>query len=170
MDLVCLGTVIRETVGGVKEAKKLNWDVDMVCFSPGYNSYVVGLCLKAGFSPDGLYATGQSNYVYPDSELESIREFCKKHKEWYGKDPDLPTSAGWGGMDYLIKVAEKAGPDLTREKWIDTAESYGVYKDPIFGGVDVEFTSEQHQGAFDAIMSQVKNNKFVKIDYVSFRE
>ena len=170
VDVVCLATVIRETVGGVKETKKLNWDVDMVCFSPGYNSYVVGLCLKAGFSPDGLYATGQSNYVYPDSELATIRDFCKRHMELYGKQPDLPTSAGYSGLDYFIKVAEKAGPDLTREKWIDTAEHYGVYKDPTFGGVDVEFTPQQHQGAFDAILSQVRNNKFVKITDVSFRD
>lgn len=169
VEIVCLATVIRETVGALKEAKKLNWDVDMVGFSPAYNSYVLGLCLKAGFSPDGFYATGQSPYVYPDSELETIREFCKKHQELFGKDPDLPTVAGYSGLDYFIKVAEKAGPELNREKWIDTAENYGVYKDEIFGGVDVEFTPTNHQGAFEAILNQVQNNKFVKVAGISYR-
>ncbi|MBI9077479.1 MAG: ABC transporter substrate-binding protein [Desulfatibacillum sp.] len=169
VQVVCLATVIRETVGALKEAKKLNWDVDMVGFSPAYNVYVVGLCLKAGFSPDGFYATGQTPYVYPDSPYESVRDWCARHKEMFGKDPDIPTSAGWGALDYFIKVAEKVGPELTREKWIDAAESYGVYKDPVFHGVDIEFTKDQHQGAYEAIMSQVKDNKFVKVADVSYR-
>ncbi|WP_028313902.1 ABC transporter substrate-binding protein [Desulfatibacillum aliphaticivorans] len=170
VEVVCLGTVIRETVGALKEAKKLNWDVDMVGISPAYTTYVVGLCLKAGFSPDGFYATGQTPYIYPDSPYDSVREWCAKHKEMFGKDPDIPTSAGWAALDYFIKVAEKAGPDLTREKWIDTAEHFGVYKDTMFHGVDIEFTPKQHQGAYDAILSQVENNKFVQVADVSFRD
>jgi ABC-type branched-subunit amino acid transport system substrate-binding protein len=169
VQLVVLATVIRETVGALKEAEKLNWKVDMAGMSPSYTSYVIGLCLKAGFSADGFYATGQSPYIYPDSPLESIRKFCAKHKEWFGKDPDLPTSAGYTGIDYFAKVAEKVGKDLTREKWVDAAENYGVYKDEFFGGVPIQFTSKNHQGAFDAIMSQVKDNKFVKIADVSYR-
>ncbi len=169
VQLVVLATVLRETVGALKEAKKLNWDVDMAGMTPAYTSYVVGLCLKAGFSADGFYATGQSPYIYPDSPLESIRKFCAKHKEWFEKDPDIPTSAGYTGIDFFAKVAQKVGKDLTREKWIDAAESYGVYKDEFFGSVPLQFTTTNHQGTFEAIMSQVKDNKFVKIADVSYR-
>ncbi|MCG6908640.1 MAG: ABC transporter substrate-binding protein [Deltaproteobacteria bacterium] len=169
VQLVCLATVIRETVGALKEAKKLDWQVDMVGFSPTYTTYVIGLCLKAGFSADGYYATGQGPYVYADSPIQSIRDFCARHKAMFGKDPDLPTSAGYTGLDYFIKVAQKVGPDLTREKWIDAAESYGVYKDTYFHGVDIEFTKTNHQGADQAILSQVKDNKFVKVANVSYK-
>jgi ABC-type branched-subunit amino acid transport system substrate-binding protein len=169
VQLVILATVIRETVGALKEAKKLNWEVDMAGMTPAYTSYVVGLCLKAGFSADGFYATGQTPYIYADSPLESIRKFCAKHKEWFEKDPDIPTSAGYTGIDFFAKVAQKAGKDLTREKWIDAAEKYGVYKDENFGGVPIQFTTTNHQGTFQAIISQVKDNKFVKIGDVSYR-
>jgi branched-chain amino acid transport system substrate-binding protein len=168
VQLVVLATVIRETVGALKEAKKLNWEVDMAGMTPAYTSYVVGLCLKAGFSADGFYATGQNPYIYPDSPVESIRKFCAKHKEWFGKDPDIPTSAGYTGIDFFAKVAQKVGKDLTREKWIDAAEHYGIYKDN-FEGVPIQFTTTNHQGAFQAIMSQVKDNKFVKIADVSYK-
>jgi branched-chain amino acid transport system substrate-binding protein len=90
------------------------------------------------------------------------------HKEWFGKEPDIPTSAGYTGIDYFAKVAQKVGKDLTREKWIDAAESYGVYKDN-FEGVPIQFTPTNHQGAFEAILSQVKDNKFVKIADVSYK-
>jgi branched-chain amino acid transport system substrate-binding protein len=168
VQFVVLATVIRETVGALKEAKKLNWEVEMGGMTPAYTSYVVGLCLKAGFSANGFYATGQYPYIYPDSPVESIRKFCAKHKEWFGKDPDIPTSAGYTGIDFFAKVAQKVGKDLTREKWIDAAEHYGIYKDN-FEGVPIQFTTTNHQGAFQAIMSQVKDNKFVKIADVSYK-
>ncbi len=169
VQLVVLATVIRETVGALKEAKKLNWNVDMVGMSPAYTHTVLDLCLKAGFSAQGFYATGQTPYIYPDSPIASVKAFCKKHKEWFGKDPDLPTSAGYAGLDFFAKVAAKVGKDLTREKWLDAAEHYGVYKDEHFGGVDVHFTTTSHQGAFNAILTQVQNDKFVKIADVSYR-
>jgi branched-chain amino acid transport system substrate-binding protein len=169
VQVVVLATVIRETVGALKEIKKLNWNVVAVGMSPTYTHTVLDLCQKAGFSANGYYATGQTPYVYPDSSLATVRAFCKKHKEWYGKDPDLPTSAGYVGIDFFAKVAAKVGKDLTREKWIDAAEHYGVYKDETFGGVDVIFTPTNHQGAFGAILTQVQGDKFVKVADVSYK-
>jgi ABC-type branched-subunit amino acid transport system substrate-binding protein len=169
VQLVVLATVIRETVGALKEAKKINWNVDMAGMSPSFLHMVIDLCLKAGFSPDGYYATNQSPYIYPESPLATVRAFYKKHKEWFGKDPDMPTIAGYTGLDFFAKVAAKVGKDLTREKWIDAAEHYGVFKDEYFGGVDVQFTTTNHQGAFGAILTQVKDNKFVKIADVSYK-
>lgn len=169
VQLVILATVIRETVGALKEIKTLNWNVEAAGMSPSFTHTVIELCLKAGFSPQGYYATGQTPYIYPDSSIASVRAFCKKHKEWYGKDPDLPTAAGYIGLDFFAKVAAKVGKNLTREKWIDAAEHYGVYKDEYFGGVDVKFTPTNHQGSFEAILTQVQNDKFVKLANVSYK-
>jgi branched-chain amino acid transport system substrate-binding protein len=169
VQVVVLATVIRETVGALKEIKTLNWSVEAVGMSPAYTHTALELCLKAGFSPNGFYATGQSPYIYPDSPIASIRAFCKKHKEWYGKDPDMPTSAGYAGLDFFAKVAAKVGRNLTREKWIDAAENYGVFKDEHFGGADVHFTTTNHQGAFASILTQVQGDKFVKVADISYR-
>lgn len=169
VQLVVLATVIRETVGALKEVKKLNWNVETVGLSPAYTHTVIELCQKAGFSPQGFYASGQTPYIYPDSPMASVRAFCKKHKEWFGKDPDLPTSAGYTGLDFFAKVAAKVGKNLTRERWIDAAENYGVYKDEYFGAVDVHFTPTNHQGSFNAILTQVQNDKFLKVADVSYR-
>jgi branched-chain amino acid transport system substrate-binding protein len=169
VQVVVLATVIRETVGALKEIKKLNWNVVAAGMSPTFLHMVIELCQKAGFSADGYYAANQTPYVYPDSPLPSVRAFCKKHKEWFGKDPDMPTTAGYAGLDFFIKVAQKVGKNLTREKWIDAAEHYGVYKDENFGGADITFTPTNHQGAFGAILTQVQGDKFVKIADVSYK-
>jgi ABC-type branched-subunit amino acid transport system substrate-binding protein len=162
--MVVLATVIRETVGALKEANKIGWKVDMAGMSPAYTAHVPGLCLKAGFSPDGFYATGQSPYIYPDSEFESIRDFCTRHREMFdGQNPDLPTSAGYGAMEYFRLAAEQVGKDLTREKFIDAMETFDKVPDPFFHGVPITYTPTNHQGAFGVIISQVKDGKFMKI-------
>ena len=162
-ELVVLATVIRETVGALKEANKLGWKVDMAGMSPSYTAYVPMLCLKAGFSPDGFYATGQSPYIYPDSPVESIRAFCERHNKMFGKMPDLPTSAGYAGVEFFRLAAEKAGKDLTREKFIDAMETFREEPDRFFHGVPITFTPTNHQGAFGAVISQVQKGKYVKI-------
>jgi ABC-type branched-subunit amino acid transport system substrate-binding protein len=45
VQIVVLATVIRETVGALKEAKQIGWKVDMCGMSPAYTKYVPGLCL-----------------------------------------------------------------------------------------------------------------------------
>jgi ABC-type branched-subunit amino acid transport system substrate-binding protein len=163
VQLVVLATVIRETVGALKEAKKLGWNVDMCGMTPAFTKYVPLLCKKAGFSPDGFYCTGQTPMVYADSPLPTVRAWWKRHVEWFGKDPDLPTAAGWGALNYFEIAAKRMGRDLTREKFIDALETFRNVPDETFGGAPVTFTSTYHQGADQAFMSQVRGGRYIKI-------
>ncbi len=171
VQLVVLATVIRETVGALKEANMLEWKVDMVGMTPAFTSYVIGLSLKVGFSPDGFYCAGQTPYVYADSPQPSVREWWKRHVQMFGKDPDMPTSAGYAGIEFFRIAAEKVGRDLTREKFIDALESFRNVPDETFGGAPITFTSTSHQGAYQVFMSQVKGGKFIKIsDFIDYRK
>lgn len=171
VQLVVLATIIRETVGALKEAKKLGWEVDMCGMTPAFTKFVPLLCKKAGISADGFYCTAQTPMVYADSPRPQVREWWKRHVEWFGKDPDLPTAAGYSGVHYFAIAAEKVGRDLTREKFIDALESFRDVPDEIFGGPPITFTSTNHQGADQVFMSQVKGGKYVKIsDFINYRE
>jgi len=148
VQVVVLATVIRETVGALKEARKIGWKVDMCGMSPAYTKYVPLLSMKAGFSADGFYCVGQTPMVYV---------------EWFGKDPDLPTTAGYAGVHYFAIAAQKVGRNLTREKLIDAMEKFKDEPDTIFGGPSYTFTSTNHQGAFYSSMNILKENRFVVI-------
>jgi len=169
VDIVVLATVIRETVGALKEANKLGWKVVMTGMSPAYTMMVVDLCTSAGFSADGLYATGQSPYPYADSLVPGVADWVQRHIRWFGKEPDLATTGGYAGLDFFQQAAEKVGRDLTREKLITTMETMGSVPDRNFGGPDTTFTPTNHQGAFDAVLFQVKDGKFVKVADVSYK-
>jgi ABC-type branched-subunit amino acid transport system substrate-binding protein len=170
VQMVVLATVIRETVGALKEANKIGWKVDMCGMSPAYTIYVPMLCQKAGFSPDGFYSTGQTPYPYEDSSREFVRDWYKRHMEWFGKPPDLPTAAGYMALDFFAQAAEKCGKDLTREKLIDALETFNDVPDVNFGGPPLTFNKTSHQGAYDAIMFQVKGGKWAQIsDIIGYK-
>ncbi|MFH2131027.1 MAG: ABC transporter substrate-binding protein [bacterium] len=163
VDLVVTATVIRETVGALAEAKKLQWDVDMCGMSPAYTKYIPYLSEKAGFSADGYYSTGQSPYIYPDHENPKAREFYKNYEAMFGKAPDLPSVAGYSALDVFYQVAMEVGKDLTREKFIDQLESRGEFLDENFDGPPTKFTSTDHQGVDQAYIFQIQKGKWVKI-------
>jgi len=163
VQLVVLGTVIRETVGAWREGKKIGWNVDMCGLTPAYTQYAVDLIQKAGSNPDGLYTSGQTEYPYEDSPLQSVRDWYKRHMALYGKPGDLPTTAGYAGVHYFAMAAQKVGRDLTREKFIDALETFRDVPDDVFGGVPITFTNQSHQGAYDVYMFQVKEGKWRRI-------
>lgn len=162
-DMVVTATVIRESVGALAAARKLQWDVDMCGMSPAYTKYIPYLAGKAGFSADGYYATGQSPYIYPDHENPRARKFYKEYQEMFGKAPDMPSVAGYSAMQVFYDVAMMVGKDLTREKFIDALENRGSFDDEYFSGPPTNFTSTSHKGVDQAIMFQLRNNKWVKI-------
>jgi ABC-type branched-subunit amino acid transport system substrate-binding protein len=171
VELVILATIIRETVGALKEAKKIGWKVDMAGMTPTFTKYVPLLCKKAGFSADGFYASAQTPMVYPDSPRKTVRDWWQRHVKMFGKDPDLPTSAGYAALYYFEVAAKKVGRDLTREKFIDALESFRDIPDPTFGGPPLTFTSTNHQGADRVFISQVKGGKYIKItDFINYRD
>ena len=171
VQLVVLATVIRETVGAFREAKKIGWNVDMCGMTPAYTQYAIDLLEKAGSSADGLYVTGQTEYPYEDSPLASVRDWYKRHLAWFGKPGDLPTTAGYAGVHYFAIAAQKAGRALTREKLVDTLETFQEVPDDVFGGAPVTFTNTSHQGAYNVFMFQVQRGKWKRIsDLLDYRK
>ena len=169
VDLVVLGTVIRETVGALKEAKEVGWKVSMSGGPAAFTKYVPLLAKKAGFSADGFYCGAETPYVYADSDIPFVRKWYKRHTEWYGKGPDMPTAVGYIAMWFFELGAKKAGKDLTREKLIDALETIKDVQDP-FKSSPITFTPKSHLGQHKFFMTQVKNGKFVKIsDFFTFK-
>ncbi len=163
VDFVMLATVIRETVGALAEAKKLQWDVEMCGYSPAYSQLIPYLAGKVGISADGFYATGGQPYIYADHANPKAREFYKNYKRTYGKDPDMLAAYGYNIVEIFKRVAEPLGRNLTRERVIDELETWTEVQDTIFDGVPTTFTSTDHQGQYESIMFQVQKNKWVKI-------
>ena len=161
-DFIVLGTVIRETVGALKETNKIGWDVPMIGMASAMTKYVPYLAMNAGFSADGLYVVGHTPYIYPDSKVEGVSEWYQRYKEKFEKDPDMPVAHGYEAMSWLAVALEKAGRDLTREKLIDALESFNGVAGSM-GSQALTFTSKSHLGADKAFIAQIQKGKFIQL-------
>jgi branched-chain amino acid transport system substrate-binding protein len=146
VQLVALGTVLRETVGAWKEAKKIGWDVDMCTLKQCCNFYVPLLCKKAGVSPEGLYSTVMCHFPHENSDLPYVSHFYKKYKEVYNQPADGPSFSGPIALHYVEVALKKAGPDLTREKFVEALETFNNYKAGKLGMVPLTYTNTDHTG------------------------
>jgi len=170
VQLLVLATVIRETVGALKEVKKIDWKVDVCALIPAFTKDVLMLAKQSGTSAEGMYCTGQTPLIEPDSPLPFVREWYERHRKWYGKEPEQQVWAGYSVLHFFAVAAEKAGRELTREALVDALETFREVEDP-FGGPPLTFTKTNHLGADRVFMSQVRGGKFVKIsDFIDYRK
>ena len=163
-DLVILGTIIRETIGTIGTARKLGWNVDFMGTSASYTDLIHKL---GGAAMNGFYSTNTVNNPYMDDASKNVREWAVRYKDKYKEDPTVFSVYGFQVIDLFARVAEKAGPNLTTDTFVNSIESFSMPRD-MFGGDAVSFTKTKHLGSNRARLSQIVNGKWTPItDYIT---
>ncbi len=108
-DLVVLGTIIRETIGTVGEARKTGFNPTFLGSSAAYTD----LIHKLGGKPmDGIYATMTVQNPYTDEQSQPLRFWANKYKTKFNEDPTVFSVYGYSIIQDFIQAANKAGPNL----------------------------------------------------------
>ncbi len=163
-DFVVLGTIIRETLGAIGTARKLGWNVDFMGSSAAYTDLIHKL---GGPAMNGFYATNTVNNPYMDDASKNVRDWAVKYKDKYKEDPAVFSVYGYQIIDLFARIADKAGPTLTTDTFINTLEKFSVPRD-MFGADEMSFTKTKHLGSNRARLSQIVNGKWTPItDYIT---
>jgi branched-chain amino acid transport system substrate-binding protein len=163
-DLVVLGTIIRETIGTIATARKLGWGVDFMGSTAAYTDLIHKL---GGPAMNGFYAASTVNNPYLDDASRNVREWASKYKQKYKEDPAVFSVYGWQVIDLFIQVAEKAGPKLTTDSFVNALENFSSPRD-MFGSDAMVFSKTKHLGSNRARLSQIINGKWTPItDYIT---
>ncbi len=80
-DLVVLGTVIRETIGAMTEAKKLGWTVDFLGATP---TNVIEVPTLGKDAVEGLYAAAEMEVPYEDTAKGKVKDWLANYKKMFG--------------------------------------------------------------------------------------
>jgi branched-chain amino acid transport system substrate-binding protein len=164
-DLVVLGTIIRETVGTMAEARKTGFNPVFVGSSAVYTDLIPKL---GGKLTEGLFATMTSQHPYLDAAEQPIRFWATKYKTRTNEDPTVFSVYGWGAMDAFLKVAYKTGPNLTTDAFVKTMEGMTFTRD-MFGTAELTFGPNKHLGNQFSRLSQIQDGRWKVIsDYVAF--
>lgn len=165
-DMVVLGTIIRETIGGIATARRLGFNPTFVGSSAAYTDLIHKL---GGPAMNGLYAAMTVQNPYLDEASQPIRFWANKYKTKYNEDPTVFSVYGYSAMDAFIRGASKAGNNLTTESFIKAMDNMTIPPD-IFGSAEMTFTSTKRLGSNATRLSQLQDNRwkvvseYMKID------
>jgi len=161
--MVVLGTIIRETIGAIGEARKTAYSPTFIGSSAAYTD----LIHKLGGKPmDGLYATHTSQHPYLDEASQPIRFWANKYKTKFNEDPTVFSVYGYNVIDAFLAAAQKAGPNLSTDSFIKAMDTMVIPVD-MFGSPEARFGPQRRLGNEFSRLSQLQDARWkVVSDYV----
>ncbi|HMN80353.1 MAG TPA: ABC transporter substrate-binding protein, partial [Burkholderiaceae bacterium] len=162
-DTVVMGTIIRETVGTLAEAKKIGWTPEYLGSSASYTHLIHQL---GGPVANGFLATHTVAHPYLDDASDKIRFWANKYKTMFNENPDVFSVYGYLLMDQTARAIEKAGPNLTTDGFIRALDS-ATFEPDMFGADRASYTPTKHLGSNKSRLSQIKDGRWSVIsEYV----
>ncbi|HNE71972.1 MAG TPA: ABC transporter substrate-binding protein, partial [Giesbergeria sp.] len=155
-DMVVLGTIIRETIGGIGTARKLGYNPVFLGSSAAYTDLIHKL---GGKAMDGLYATMTVQNPYLDDASQPIRFWANKYKTAFNEDPAVFSVYGYLAIDSFIRAAQKAGPNLSTDSFIKSMDTMEIPRD-IFGSSVQKFGPQKRLGSNLSRLSQLHDGRW----------
>jgi ABC-type branched-subunit amino acid transport system substrate-binding protein len=164
-DLVMLGTIIRETIGAMGEARKLGWDVTFLGATP---TNVLEVPALGKDTVEGLYAASGFEIPYEDTAKGKVKDWLVNYKKEFGTDANTQAIIGYNSIMTFAYYANKAGKDLTGEKMLDALESGDKFLD-IFNSPPTKFSKTDHLANTVTQVQQIQKGRWVLMkDSLSF--
>jgi len=158
-DWIAVGTIVRDTIGIVSQARKMGWSVPIVGQSASYDT---SIATAPGDVAEGFYSMSPSVYAYPDDPRPAVQAFFKEYKARFGIDPNYLGETGWSSAQMALLGLKNAGKDLTTESFIKGLEAIHEYTD-IFG-TKYSFGPNQHHGETASYLSVIHNGRWQPVE------
>ncbi len=155
-ELVVLGTIIRETVGVVAEARKSGYTPVFLGTSAAYSELVHKLGAKA---VEGVYATMTAQIPYLDDSFQPVRFWANKYKTQFNEDPSAISVLGYNAINAFALALRDAGPRPTTSKFIRSMETIRIPSD-VFGSPALKFTPSKRLGSNASRLSQIQDGRW----------
>jgi branched-chain amino acid transport system substrate-binding protein len=158
-DLVVLGTVVRETIGAIAEARKLGWDVKFLGATP---TNVLEVPLLGKEVVEGFHAAAAFEVPYEDTAKGKVKDWLAAYKKQFGTDANTQAIIGYNAVMTFAHYTKEAGKDLTGQKLLDALES-GKPFDDIFGNPTTKFSKTNHLASTVTQVQKVEKGRWVVV-------
>jgi branched-chain amino acid transport system substrate-binding protein len=165
-EVVVLGTIIRETVGAMTEARKTGFNPAFFGSAALYSHLIHAL---GGKAVEGLYGVHIVAHPYADEESRQVAEWAARYKTRFGEDPTVFSVYGYATMDVFGKAADKAGPNLNTDTFIGAMEST-VFPPDMFGTPELRVSRTNRLAVNEVRISQIQSGRWKLISkYIEVR-
>jgi branched-chain amino acid transport system substrate-binding protein len=158
-DWIGVGSIVRDSLGIISQAKKMGWSVPLVGQSASYDTSIAAAPGNVG---EGFYSMSPSIYAYPDDKRPAVQAFFKEYKARFGIDPNFLGETGYSSGQMVLMGLKNAGKDLTTESFIKGLEAIQDYTD-IFG-TKYSFGPNQHHGQTASYLSVIHDGRWQPIE------
>ena len=155
-DFVVMGTIIRETIGGIATARRLGFNPTFIGSSAAYTDLIHKL---GGPAMNGLYAAMTVQHPYLDEAAQPIRFWANKYKTKFNEDPTVFSVYGYNAVDSFIRAATKAGGNLSTDSFIKAMDTMVIPAD-IFGSAEMTFGPQKRLGSNASRLSQIQEGRW----------
>ena len=155
-DFVVMGTIIRETIGGIATARRLGFNPTFLGSSASYTDLIHKL---GGPAMNGLYAAMSVQHPYLDEAAQPIRFWANKYKTKFNEDPTVFSVYGYNAVDSFIRAASKAGANLSTDSFIKAMDTMVIPPD-IFGSAEMTFGPKKRLGSNASRLSQIQEGRW----------
>ena len=156
-DFLVLGTIIRETIGAIAEARKTGWNPTLIGSQASYTDLIHKL---GGKGMDGYYAISTAFFPYLDVEQPALRFWANKYKTKFGDDPSTYSTGTYADIEIFIRAAQKAGPNLSTDSFVKAMETMGEIPADMFGTPPLSFTATKRLGSALSRLSQIQDGRW----------
>lgn len=161
VDLVVLGTIVRQTVTAYTGSRQMGWNVAMITSIPGRNQTILAIAASTKASLDGLYGISQWRIHDKATDLASAKAWIAAYEAKYKKPATMEATVAYSVMEWTALALEAAGKDITVEKFTKALREI-KYKDK-FGNPEQSLAEGNHAQPQTVAVDQVKGGKWVKI-------
>ncbi len=162
-DFVVLGTVVRETIGAWKEARRIGWQVPMLVTASGYTAQIHQL---GGREMDGLYAVVLVPHPYAEGANSRLAAWIADYKKRYAIEPNTWSVFAYAGADLFIKALHRAGPRASAADVSKALEQTRSSRD-FFGNPEFVLTPNEHLALRRVRVAQLRNGRWENLtDYL----
>ena len=155
-DFIVMGTLIRETIGGIGTARKLGYSPTFLGSSGAYTDLIHKL---GGKAMDGFYATMTVQNPYTEGMSGPIQFWANKYKTKFNEDPTVFSVYGYSIVNTFANAATKTGANLTTDSFIKVMDTMRIPPD-IFGSAPASFTPIKRLGSDASRLSQIQDGKW----------
>jgi branched-chain amino acid transport system substrate-binding protein len=159
VDCVVITTTAQWTVPVIKEIERQGWKPAVIISNATGNPEL--LAALGGSAAEGCYVT--MNHLPTDADdpfIKKYREALEKYSP--GAKPSMYNFLGFAEMDLLARAMTQVGKELTREKLIDTIESWKDYETDWLG--KVTYSPTDHIGQERMVLVQMEGGKAKIVD------
>ncbi len=158
-DAVVMGTIIRETIGVIGTARKLEWNPVFVGTTASYSEIIHKL---GGAAVNGFYSTCTVNNPYADDANPKVREWFTTYKGKFNEDPTVFSAYGWQIINMFATAAQAAGQNLTPDSLNKAIETTKFPAD-MFGADEQTFSATKRLGSDRAMLCQIQDGKWKSV-------